>query len=61
MSISIPLYTTQPKFPSTEKEMNDVDRAVQLITNGEPIPLDLFASLMGQGIDVSELERKYER
>jgi len=41
--------------------MNDVDRAVQLITNGEPIPLDLFASLMGQGIDVSELERKYER
>jgi|DEB0MinimDraft_12_1074336.scaffolds.fasta_scaffold04762_5 hypothetical protein len=41
--------------------MNDIDRAVQLITNGEPIPLDLFATLIGQGIDVSELERKYKR
>lgn len=41
--------------------MNDVNRAIQLITNDEPIPLDLFASLLEQGIDVSELERKYER
>tara|TARA_B100000780_G_scaffold138423_1_gene96817 strand:+ start:4915 stop:5058 length:144 start_codon:yes stop_codon:yes gene_type:complete len=39
--------------------MNDVNQAIELIKNDEPVPLDLFAKLMQQGIDLSELERKY--
>jgi len=38
----------------------DLMRAITLITNDEPIPLDLFALLLEQGIDVNELERKYK-
>ena len=41
--------------------MNDVNEAIQLIKNGDPVPLDLFAMLMEQGVDLSELERKFKR
>jgi hypothetical protein len=41
--------------------MNDVNEAIQLIKNGDPVPLDLFAKLMEQGVDLSELERKFKR
>ena len=36
-------------------------RAINLIATGEPIPVDLYAELLELGVDVSELERKYNR
>ena len=36
-------------------------RAINLIANNEPLPVDLHANLLAGGIDVGELERKYTR
>ena len=38
-----------------------IQRAINMIVTGEPLPLDLFAELMEAGIDAAELERKYSR
>jgi len=36
-----------------------VDRAINTLQAGQPIPLDLFASLLENGVDVEELSRLY--
>lgn len=36
-----------------------VDQAIQLLRNGEVLPLDLEVALMGDGIDVAFLVNKY--
>jgi hypothetical protein len=34
-------------------------RAILHLKRGEPLPLDLFAALMGEGVDVDELTRRF--
>jgi hypothetical protein len=34
-------------------------RAIALLRRGEPLPLDLFAALMSEGVDVDGLARRY--
>lgn len=42
------------------KEWNTmIETAITILKRGEPLPVDLIASLLEEGIDVSELERKY--
>ncbi len=36
-----------------------IDRAEDCLEDGQPIPLDLAAKLMGEGVIVEELERKF--
>ena len=36
-----------------------VDTAIQMLRNGDPLPLDLEVALMGEGIDVAFLIHKY--
>lgn len=35
--------------------MNDLDRALVLIEAGEPVPIDLAARLLEQGVHVEQL------
>lgn len=45
---------------STGNDMNNlVDTAIQLLRNGDPLPLDLEVALMGEGVDVAFLIHKY--
>lgn len=39
--------------------MSDLQLAIALLQRGVPLPLDLWASLLGAGIDVERLERNY--
>lgn len=34
---------------------SNIDKAMPILAAGDPLPLDLFASLMADGIDVEEL------
>jgi hypothetical protein len=34
-------------------------RAVLLMKRGEPLPLDLFAELLSEGVNVDELDRRF--
>lgn len=36
-----------------------LDKAAQYFDANEPIPVDLAFALMDEGVDVTELERKY--
>lgn len=35
--------------------LNDLDTALELIEEGEPVPLDLHTRLVSEGIDVDQL------
>jgi len=39
----------------------EVKKAEKILKQGEPLPVDLFAALLEQGVDVNELERKVTR
>jgi hypothetical protein len=43
--------TTNPEY----------DRAVSLLRDGEPLPVDLEASLMNQGYDVSAMYENHQQ
>ncbi len=52
----------RPKIKMENTQMDYlIQRAINLIATGEPLPLDLFSELMEAGIDAAELERKYSR
>lgn len=38
---------------------NDFATALMLLKRGLPLSLDLIARLLAQGVDVSEMEKKY--
>jgi|TARA_R110002124_G_scaffold129768_2_gene291510 hypothetical protein len=40
---------------------NEIAWVIFFIINHQPIPIDMHTSLLSQGVDVSSLERKYQR
>jgi len=42
-----------------EHMQQEIDVAISYLANGEPLPADLHASLVAQGVDVAGLEELY--
>jgi hypothetical protein len=36
-----------------------IDRAIQILRSGNPLPIDLVTHLLKEGVDVAALEAKY--